>query len=163
MACCLIATMAVAQEAAVGAATQPEAATSATPSAPVSQSSAPVSQPSTQAARHAVRHRTAGMALDERVQLMTRELGLDALQQAELKNILLNQRAEVMAVWDNTSAPAALRISATQAISEKTADRIRAMLSDAQREKYIKSRPHDTPVGAPGGDLQKWMTATQGH
>jgi hypothetical protein len=103
------------------------------------------------------------MALEDRVQLMTRELGLDALQQAALKNILLEQRAEVMSVWDNTSAPAAVRISATQAISEKTADRIRAMLTDAQREKYSKSRPHEAPVGAPGSDLQKWMTATQGH
>ena len=124
-------------------------------------------QPAAPVSRHAVRHavppRTAAMALDERVQLMSKELGLDALQQATLKNILLDQRAEVMGVWNNSSAPAAVRISATQAISEKTAGRIRAMLTDAQREKYIKSRPHDTPVGAPGGDLQKWMTATQGH
>ena len=94
---------------------------------------------------------------------MAKELGLDAIQQAQLRGILLNQRAEVLGVWNNSSAPAAQRIAATQAISEQTADRIRAMLTDAQREKYIKSRPHDTPVGAPGGDLQKWMTAAQGR
>lgn len=103
------------------------------------------------------------MALEDRVQLMAKELDLDAAQQLQLKGILLNQRAEVLDVWNNSSVPAALRVSATQAISEKTADRIRAMLTDAQRAKYIKSRPHDTPAGAPGNDLQKWMTATQGR
>jgi hypothetical protein len=118
-------------------------------------------QPMAPVARHVMRHRSAALALDDRVQLMTKELGLDATQQAELKGILLNQRTEVLGVWNNSSSPAALRIGATQAISEQTADRIRAMLTDAQREKYIKSRPHDTPVGAPGSDLQKWMTATQ--
>ncbi len=103
------------------------------------------------------------MALDQRVQLMAKELGLDAGQQLELKGILLNQRAEVLAVWNNESVPAAVRVGATQAITEKTADRIRTILTDAQREKFSKSRPHDTPVGAPGSDLQKWMTATQGQ
>ncbi len=138
---CLAAAVATAQDAAAPAPTQP---------------AAPV-------ARHVVRHRSAALALDDRVQLMAKELDLDATQQAELKGILLNQRAQVLEVWNNSSVPAALRISATQAISEQTGDRIRAMLTDAQREKYIKSRPHDTPVGAPGSDLQKWMTATQGH
>jgi hypothetical protein len=107
-------------------------------------------------------HRTPVATLDSRVQLMAKELGLDTMQQSRLKSILLAQRAEVAKVWNDPSVPAPVRIGATQAISEKTADRIRAMLGPEQREKYIKQHERDTPVGAPGGDVQKWMKPDPG-
>jgi Spy/CpxP family protein refolding chaperone len=107
-------------------------------------------------------HRTTVAALDSRVQLMSKELDLDAIQQSRLKSILLTQRAEVAQVWNDPSVPAPVRIGATQAISEKTADRIRAMLNPEQREKYIRQHQRDTPVGAPGGDVQKWMKPDPG-
>ena len=94
---------------------------------------------------------------------MTKELNLDPHQQASIRTILLLQRAEVIKVTGDTSVPAALRVSALQGISERTADRIRSVLTDAQREKYIKWRPHETPVGAPGGDVEKWMKPAQVH
>jgi hypothetical protein len=107
-------------------------------------------------------HRTAAATLDSRVQLMSKELDLDAIQQSRLKSILLTQRAEVAKVWNDPSVPAAVRISATQAISEKTAERIRTMLNPEQREKYIRQHQRDTPVGAPGSDVQKWMKPDPG-
>ena len=101
-------------------------------------------------------------AIGSRVQLMTKELNLDAGQQTKLTTILETQRAEVVKVWSDTSVSAAIRVAATQAIGDKTADRIRAILNDEQRKKYIKPREHEAPVGAPGGDVQKWMNTAQG-
>ena len=100
--------------------------------------------------------------LDNRVQLMAKELDLDANQQARLKSILLAHRAEVAKAWNDPSVPAAVRIATTQAVSEKTAARIRAVLNDEQRAKYAKAHQRDARVGAPGGDVQKWMQADPG-
>jgi hypothetical protein len=108
-------------------------------------------------APHSHAHRTPAAGLDSRVQLMAKELDLDANQQASLKSILLAQRAEMTQVWNDPSVPAAVRVATTQAVSEKTAGRIRAILSGEQREKYAKAHQSDAPVGAPGGDVQKWM------
>ena len=100
--------------------------------------------------------------LDNRVQLMAKELDLDANQQARLKSILLAHRAEVAKAWNDPSVPAAVRIATTQAVSEKTAERIRAVLNDEQRAKYAKAHQRDAGVGAPGGDVQKWMQGNPG-
>jgi hypothetical protein len=107
-------------------------------------------------------HHTAANTPDNRVQLMTKELDLDASQQAKLKRILLTQRAEVAEVWNDPSVPATVRVATTQAVSEKTAERIRAILNDEQREKYLKEHRRDVPVGTPGGDVQKWMKPDPG-
>jgi len=123
------------------------------------QAADPGSSPTT--AKHYRGSRTAdsrSTALASRVRLMARELDLDSSQQQQLTAILIAQQGEVAKAWSDPSVPAALRINATQRISERTGDRIRAMLTDAQREKYIKVHSHDTPVGAPGADLDKWMS-----
>ena len=93
---------------------------------------------------------------------MAKELDLDANQQARLKSILLAHRAEVAKAWNDPSVPAAVRIATTQVVSEKTAERIRAVLNDEQRTKYAKAHQRDAPVGAPGGDVQKWMQGNPG-
>lgn len=99
--------------------------------------------------------------MDNRVRLLARELQLDARQQSEVTKILQQQRSDVAKVWSDPSVSAALRIAATQAIGDKTADKIRALLNDAQRSKYILPRQHEAPVGAPGGDVQKWLQTAQ--
>jgi len=109
------------------------------------------------AAVHSHTPRTPTSTLDSRIQLMAKELDLDAGQQAKLKSILLAHRAEVTKAWSDPAVPAAVRIATTQAASEKTAERIRGVLNDQQLEKYAKAHQHDAPVGAPGGDVLKWM------
>ena len=100
--------------------------------------------------------------LDRRVTLLTKELGLDATQQARVKKVLEGQREQVARVWSDTSLPAARRVSATQAIADRTADRIRALLNDEQRKKYIQPRRRDAPVGTAGGDAEAWMKSGKG-
>lgn len=113
------------------------------------------------AARSRAHHPTA-VTLEDRVHLVAKELDLDARQQASLKDILLAQRAEVAKVWSDSSVPAAVRVGATQAVSERTAERIRAILTPEQREKYVKDHNSETSVGTPGVDLQKWLTPVPG-
>jgi hypothetical protein len=105
------------------------------------------------------RQRKRGSPLDRRVMLLAKELGLDATQQAQVKKVLEGQREQVARVWKDSSIPAAVRVSATQAIGDRTADRIRALLNDEQRTKYIKPRQRDAAVGTAGGDVESWMNA----
>ena len=99
----------------------------------------------------------AAPGVDSRVELLAKELKLDHQQQTALRAILVAHRAEVARVWDDATTPAGMRVGATQAISERTADRIRELLTDEQREKYAKTHQHEAPVGSAGGDVQKWM------
>ncbi len=97
-------------------------------------------------------------ALDRRVRLLAKALDLSARQQRELRGILEAQRDAVQKVWSDSSLLPAERAPATHEIGERTADRIRAMLTEEQRKLYNPPRPstpHETPP-----DVSKWMTAS---
>lgn len=100
--------------------------------------------------------------VDRRVNLLARELDLSATQQAQVKKVLEGQREQVSRVWEDNSIPAARRVSATQVISDRTADQIRSLLSDEQRKKYIQPRKREVAVGTAGGDVESWMNSTKG-
>jgi hypothetical protein len=97
-------------------------------------------------------------SLDDRVRVLSQALDLDATQQSELKKVLEGQRAQVKKIWSDSSVPAAYRVSATQAISDKTSDQIKALLNDEQKKKYNPPRqPHDAPAGADRPNVEAWM------
>ena len=74
--------------------------------------------------------------LEARVARLTRALGLDARQQDALRTLLRDQREQVQRIWRDESVPPADRVAATRSVSLRTADRIRAMLSESQRRRY---------------------------
>jgi len=101
------------------------------------------------------RGRRSGLAA--RVATLTRALGLDRAQQAELRKVLQDQRVQVQRIWSEPSVPAADRVAATRVLSARTADRIRAMLTEEQRKKY-----EGPPQGDPGEAIravhvEDWM------
>ena len=112
--------------------------------------------PASKPAAHHRRHVQVA-TLDDRVRLLASELDLNATQQLELKRILEAQRTQVAKVWGDASVPAALRVSTTQAISDKTAEQIRALLTEEQRDKYIQPRKREEAVGASKPDVEEWM------
>jgi hypothetical protein len=134
-------------------------ATEAEPQAsPAVAQDAPVGDPAASAGRRvASARRSAG--IDDRVELVGRELDLSPAQRAQLKTILLDQRTEIARLWSDPSVPGATRIAATQAVSDRTADHIRAMLTDEQRKKYIHAHQRDAAVGTAGGNVERWMNA----
>lgn len=101
--------------------------------------------------------------LEGRVQLLASELGLDERQQADVRRILQQQSIEVRRAWNDASLPPQLRIAATRAISDKTAERIRALLTDAQREKYTKARPAMPAQEQSPAELDRWVGAVGGQ
>ena len=106
--------------------------------------------------RHRAHHaRKAG--LEARAESLSKALGLDARQQVQLRKILQAQREQVLKVRSDTSAAPALRVVATQAIADRTADRIRAMLSDDQKKKYAPPRHAHGPAPS-SRSLEDWMS-----
>ncbi len=97
-------------------------------------------------------------ALDRRVRLLARELDLNARQQGKLREILEEQREAVQRVWSDNSLLPAERAPATREIGERTADRIRSLLTDEQRKHYNPPRPTVPHESSP--DVSKWMTAS---
>jgi hypothetical protein len=100
------------------------------------------------------RHQAHGV--EHRVRVLTKALGLDARQQLELKKILLGQREQVMKAWSDPSAAPASRVAATEAIGDRTAGQIRALLNDEQRTRYGAPRPANQAAG-PGASVESWM------
>jgi hypothetical protein len=107
--------------------------------------------------RHAPR-RVATSGIDRRVKLLSKGLGLDAKQEAELRKVLESQREQVQRVWNDPSLSGQSRIGATLAINDQTADQIRALLNEEQRKKYNPPKqPHDAAASKP--DVEAWMNA----
>jgi hypothetical protein len=109
------------------------------------------------AAHHAPRP-VGGRSLEERVAMLSKALELDARQQAELRKALEDQRQQVSRVWSDTSVPAATRVSITRTVSDRTADRIRAMLNDEQKKRYNPPKAaHEATPRSARPSVETWM------
>jgi hypothetical protein len=112
------------------------------------------------AAAHQAPHHRSRPGLEDRVRTLSHALDLDARQQSELRKALVSQREEVRRIWGDASMPAANRISATRAISDKTEDRIRALLNDEQKNKYNPPRqPREAAADSAEPTVEDWMNA----
>ena len=148
---------------ALHAADEPAPAESgATEEAAAPPQAAPASEPAARESTAPVR-RKAVSPLDRRIALLAKELDLDARQQAEVRRILLQQRDEMSKAWADESQPAPLRIAASRAIGDRTAERIRAILNAKQREKYIKPRTAIPDAAQPAAKVESWINATGSH
>jgi protein CpxP len=124
-------------------------------------SSTPAAAPPVAPARSAT-NSVAKSQVDGRVAVLTRTLKLDAAQQLQLTRVLERRREQISQVWSDASVPAAYRISATRRIEDKTADQIRALLTDEQKKKYNPPRPpHKMGPDADEPSVEDWMKATQ--
>ena len=95
--------------------------------------------------------------LEARVATLTRALALDPKQQGELRTLLRDQRQQVQQIWHDESIPAADRVAATRKVSLRTADRIRAMLSEEQRKKYDPPPPDDADRAMAKVRVEDWI------
>ena len=96
--------------------------------------------------------------------MLSKALHLDARQQSELRKVLAGQREQLSKVWSDTSVPAAWRVSATQAISDKTADQIRALLNEEQKKRYNPPKPpHEAMRASARPSVEAWMNPGKGR
>ena len=112
------------------------------------------------APRHRATRHVAAPSLDDRVKALSKALDLDAKQQSELKTLLDDQREQVRRVWANAAVPVAYRIGETQAIDDKTAERIRALLNEEQKQKYNPPR-QPQPAAQSVPNVEAWMNPAQ--
>jgi protein CpxP len=109
--------------------------------------------------RHAL-GRVTGHSLEEHVRLLTKRLDLGARQQAELRTLLVSQREQVKQIWADVSMPAADRVGATRAITDRTGDQIRAMLTDEQKAKFSAAHPRRDAENSAHPDVDYWLRLT---
>ena len=95
--------------------------------------------------------------LETRVATLTRALALDPRQQTELRTLLRDQREQVQRIWRDESVSSADRVAATRKVSTRTADRIRAMLSEEQRKKYDPPPQRDAEKATGNARVEDWM------
>jgi hypothetical protein len=109
------------------------------------------------ASKRAAHHRSRRSGLEDRVAMLTKALDLDAKQQLALRKVLEREREQVREVWSDTSVAPALRVAATQAIGDRTADQVRALLNDEQKKRYNPPRQVHEAAGS-SRSIEDWMT-----
>jgi hypothetical protein len=121
------------------------------------QASTPAESVISGATQHATPRHLNRSVLEDRISALTRALALDPLQQARLRKALLEQREQILKIWNDESLPAPYRISATEAVTERTADQIRSFLNDEQRKKYNQPKLSHEATGSVQPNVEDWM------
>ena len=98
--------------------------------------------------------------LERRIRLLAHELELDAGQQVSVRRTLEDQRVAVRAVLSDVRLLPAERGPAISAIQERTADQIRSILTEEQKQKYNK--PRHSSSGSERPDVQTWLDVASG-
>jgi len=88
-------------------------------------------------------------------------LELTETQQAQLAKVLASQREQIRNLWRDQKVPPEYRVGAMRAINDQTEDRIRALLNNEQKKKYVSSRPRDPARTSQQPKLDYWLNATK--
>jgi hypothetical protein len=99
--------------------------------------------------------------LDTRARRLAKMLELTEAQQTQLATVLASQREQIRKLWRDQKVPPEYRVGAMRAINEQTEDRIRALLNDEQKKKYVSSRPRDPARTSQQPNVDYWPNATQ--
>jgi len=104
---------------------------------------------------HRPSHLTPAQVVDANVRRLAQGLKLDQQQQARLREILVDQYAQLMKLRTE-SAPGTDRAGAMRAIVDRTREKIREMLNDEQKEQYSTQVPREV-TAATRADLEHWL------
>ena len=134
---------------ALGAADRCDAQAEQPTDAPLPAATAPRSR------SHRTPHRTPAQVIDTKVHRLAQGLNLDQEQQAKLREILVDQYAQLMKLRTE-SAPGTDRAGVIRAIVDRTRERIREMLNDDQKKQYTIDVPQEV-TAATRADLEHWL------
>ena len=127
-------------------------------SSPVGETSTPTAQ-ALEAARQQARHRQGRPNAEDRLQRLVKGLKLDAAQQAEVRRALQAQREAIRRLTSTPADPEVPRVAAIHAITERTTERIRAVLNEEQKKLYSQPLPHDFAAGEGKPGVEEWLNA----
>jgi hypothetical protein len=106
---------------------------------------------------HRVAPRYKRQSLDERVELLARHLDLNGGQKSTLKIILLERQQDILNMRHAPSHGDGLQLDRFRTIEDKTAERIRAMLTEEQRKKYDPLGVRNSNFGAQNVRVEDWL------
>jgi hypothetical protein len=86
------------------------------------------------------RRRSAPTGVDGQLRRLAADLKLDAAQQAKIRPILVARNEQMQRLQQDKLLTPAERRQRALAIGDRSADQIRAQLTDAQRAQYIRPR-----------------------
>jgi len=95
----------------------------------------------------------------DRVEALVKGLQLNEAQEAEVRRALKAQRDALRRLKSAPADPEVPRVAAIHAITSRTTDRIRAVLTDEQRKKYGQAMPGDLATGQGAPTVEEWMGA----
>jgi hypothetical protein len=98
--------------------------------------------------------------LDSRVRKLAKILQLSDSQQIELAKVLASRREQIRRLWSEQTVAPEFRVSAMQAINDKTDEQIRGLLNDEQKERYRSVHPPQTPGTSQQSTLDYWLNAS---
>jgi hypothetical protein len=98
--------------------------------------------------------------LDDRVAQLARYLDLSEGQRSTLKDILVQNQQEILKMRGAPSPPEGLQMDRFRAIEDKTAERIRAMLSEEQRKKYDPLGARNSNSAVQDVSVEDWLKQT---
>ena len=91
---------------------------------------------------------------DRQLEHMTRELGLSADQQNQIKPLLVDRQQKIEALFQDQSIAQQDRRSRMQSIRQESQSKIEAVLNDQQKQKFAAMEEH-RGRGGPGGGPQE--------
>ncbi len=129
-------------------------------SSPGGEISTPGAQaPALEGARQQARHRQGRPSAEDRLQGLVKGLKLDAAQQAEVRRALEAQREAIRRLTSAPADPEVPRVAAIHAITDRTTERIRAVLNEEQKKLYSQPLPHDFAPGEGKPGVEEWLNA----
>lgn len=98
-------------------------------------------------------------ALPARAGKLVTMLQLTTAQQAELAKILASQRERIRNLWSDAALEPGYRVSAMRAINEQTEERIRGLLTEEQKKKYMTPRSTSPAPSSRSDAVEHWFDA----
>jgi len=112
-----------------------------------------------ESARHQALHRQGRPSAEDRLQRLVKGLKLDAAQQAEVRRALQARREAIRRLTSAPADPEVPRVAAIHAITDRTTERIRAVLNEEQKKLYSQPLPHDFATGEGKPGVEEWLNA----
>lgn len=97
--------------------------------------------------------------IDDQVKRFTESLDLSETQQSEIKKILEFRQVQIRRIRLDESLSGDERISRLRDLQDSTVARIRAVLSDEQKEKYDPLAVRQAQKSSPQPSVEDWMKA----
>jgi hypothetical protein len=101
------------------------------------------------------------VSIDDQVKGLAQNLNLNAEQQASVKEILEQRQRDSLRILRNSSTTD--RVSSLRFLQLRTAAQIRAVLDDAQKQKYNPLGQRPPQQTSPQPSVEDWMKATAPH